>query len=150
MDLRRKVKLAYRKFTVVLTADADDAAATTDEAPPPASPSPPQGKPKGGHRPGIGSLGADAYVGAERVDCRHEDLAPGQRCPVCGPGTLYELPPGVEMRLDGRALLSARRYELHQLRCAACGAIFTALLPSEAGEEKYSPRARAVLVVGRY
>jgi hypothetical protein len=82
--------------------------------------------------------------------CRHEDLAPGQRCPVCGQGTLYELPPGVEIRIDGHALLSAMRYELQKLRCSACGEIFTAPLPSEAGTEKYSPRARAVLVVGRY
>jgi transposase len=39
---------------------------------------------------------------------------------------------------------------LHKLRCSACGAIFTAPLPQEAGEEKYSARARAVLVVSRY
>ena len=89
-------------------------------------------------------------MGAERVECRHEELAAGQRCPVCGQGTLYELPPGVEIRIDGHALLSAMRYELHKLRCSACGQIFTAPLPREAGEEKYSPRARAVLVVGRY
>ena len=38
-------------------------------------------KPKGGHRPGTGRLGADAYEGAERVECRHEELAVGQRCP---------------------------------------------------------------------
>ena len=107
-------------------------------------------KPKGGHRAGTGRLGADAYVGAERTECRHEDLAVGQRCPVCGQGTLYELPPGVEIRIDGQALLSALRYELQKLRCSACGQIFTASLPHEAGEEKYSPRARAVLVVGRY
>jgi len=107
-------------------------------------------KPKGGHRAGTGRLGADAYVGAERTECRHEALAVGQRCPVCGQGTLYELPPGVEIRLDGQALLSALRYELQKLRCSACGQIFTASLPHEAGEEKYSPRARAVLVVGRY
>lgn len=107
-------------------------------------------KPKSGHRAGTGRLGADAYVNAERVECRHEDLAPGQRCPVCGQGTLYELPPGVEIRIDGHALLSAMRYELHKLRCSACGQIFTAPLPREAGVEKYSPRARAVLVVGRY
>jgi hypothetical protein len=44
---------------------------------------------RGGHRPGTGRLGAEAYVGAERVECRHEDLAVGQRCPVCGQGTLY-------------------------------------------------------------
>jgi hypothetical protein len=106
--------------------------------------------PKGGHRAGTGRLGADAYVGAKRTECRHEDLAVGQRCPVCGQGTLYALPSGVEIRIDGHALLSAIRYELHKLRCSACGQIFTASLPHEAGEEKYSARARAVLAVSRY
>ena len=134
----------------VVQADAGDAAATAGAVPPEPSQSPEQVKPKGGHRTGTGRLGADAYVGAERVECRHEELAAGQRCPVCGQGTLYNLPPGVEMRIDGHALLSAMRYELHKLRCSACGQIFTAPLPREAGEEKYSPRARAVLVVGRY
>ena len=43
---------------------------------------------KGGHHPGYGRLGADAYVGAERVECRHEELAAGQLCPVCGQGRL--------------------------------------------------------------
>jgi hypothetical protein len=107
-------------------------------------------QPKGGHRQGTGRLGADAYVGAERTECRHEQLAVGQRCPVCGQGTLYELPPGVEIRIDGHALLSAIRYELQKLRCSACGQIFTAPLPREAGEEKYSARARAVRAVCRY
>ena len=65
--------------------------------------------PQGGHRTGTGRLGADAYVGAERTECRHEDLAVGQRCPVCGQGTLYALPPGVEIRINGHALLSALR-----------------------------------------
>jgi hypothetical protein len=45
-------------------------------------------KPQGGHRAGTGRLEADAYVGAERTECRHEALAVGQRCPVCGQGTL--------------------------------------------------------------
>lgn len=126
-----------------LEAAADEAGC--GEAPGEAAP-----KSTGGHRAGTGRLDADAYVGAERIECRHEDLAVGQRCPVCGHGTLYALPPGVEMRIDGHALLSAIRYELHKLRCSACGQIFTASLPDEAGEEKYSPRARAVLVVGRY
>jgi hypothetical protein len=105
---------------------------------------------KGGHRPGYGRLGAEAYTGAERIECRHEELAVGQICPVCGQGRLYGLPPGVEMRIDGNALLSAMRYELEKLRCSACGEIFTAKLPKEAAVEKYSARARAVLAVGRY
>jgi hypothetical protein len=107
-------------------------------------------KPKGGHRKGTGRLGAAAYEGAKGTECRHEELEVGQRCPVCGHGTLYELPPGVEIRIDGHALLSAMRYELQKLRCSACGEIFTASLPPEAGEAKYSARARAVLVVSRY
>lgn len=120
------------------------------EAEPGASGSEALSKPTGGHRLGTGRLGADAYEGAERVECRHEELAVGQRCPVCGQGRLYELPPGVEIRLDGHALLSALRYELQKLRCSACGQTFTATLPDEAGEEKYSARARAVLAIGRY
>ena len=43
--------------------------------------------PTGGHRAGTGRLGADASVGAERTECRPEELAAGQRCPVCGQGT---------------------------------------------------------------
>jgi transposase len=78
------------------------------------------------------------------------ELAVGQRCPVCGQGTLYALPPGVEIRIDSHALLSAMRYALQKLRCSACGQIFTAGLPAGVGEAKYSPQARAVLAVGRY
>jgi transposase len=89
-------------------------------------------------------------VGAERVECRHEALAVGERCPVCGLGRLYQVPPGVELRIDGNALLSAIHYELAKLRCSACGQVFTASLPEEAGQERYSPRARAVLAVSRY
>jgi hypothetical protein len=134
----------------VLEADGADAAATAAEAPPDASPRPERVKSKGGHRPGTGRLGAAAYVGAERIACRHEELAVGQRCPVCGQGKLYELPAGVEIRIDGNALLSAVRYELEKLRCSACGAIFTAGLPAGVGEEKYSAQARAALAVSRY
>ena len=107
-------------------------------------------KPRGGHRLGTGRLGVEAYPGAERALCRHEELTVGQRCPVCGQGTLYELPPGGEIRLDGNALLSAMHYEVEKLRCSACGEIFTAGLPAGVGQEKYSARARAVLAVGRY
>jgi len=55
----------------------------------------------------------------------------------------------VEIRIDGQALLSAIRYEVAKLRCSACGQIFTAGLPEDAGATKYSPQARAVLAVGR-
>jgi len=100
--------------------------------------------------PGHGRYGADVYRAAKTVECRHEALAVGERCPACGRGRLYRLPPGVEMRLDGNALLSAVRYELEKLRCSACGQIFTAAVPAGAGAEKYTTRARAVLALARY
>jgi rRNA maturation protein Nop10 len=101
-------------------------------------------------RQGHGRHGAAVYTGAERVVCRHETLVAGQRCPACGRGTLYPLPAGVEIRIDGNALLSAVRYELEKLRCSACGEVFTAAAPAIAESEKYSPRARAVIALGRY
>jgi hypothetical protein len=104
----------------------------------------------GKRRPGHGRLSAEAYHGAEHVVCHHETLAAGERCPVCGRGRLYRIAPGVEIRLDGHALLSAVRYVLEKFRCSACGQVFTASAPAEAGADKYSARARAVLVLGRY
>lgn len=110
-----------------------------------AAPSPQKSPP-----PGHGRHGADVYRAAQTVECRHEELAVGERCPACGRGTLYRLPPGMEMRLDGNALLSAVRYELEKLRCSACGQIFTASVPAAAGTEKYTARARAILALARY
>jgi rRNA maturation protein Nop10 len=104
----------------------------------------------GERRPGHGRQGAEAYHGAEHVVCRHETLEVGERCPVCGRGRLYRVAPGVEIRLDGHALLSAVRYVLEKFRCSACGQVFTAAAPAEAGADKYSARARAVLVLSRY
>jgi transposase len=112
-----------------------------------ASTSPPEKKPP---PPGHGRQGTEVYRAAQRVECRHEELAVGERCPACGRGSLYRLPPGVEMRLDGNALLSAVRYELEKLRCSACGKIFTASVLAAAGTEKYTARARAVLALAHY
>lgn len=137
--------------SAALTADAAEAAVATAQQAPPGEPQTlEQAKLKGGHRPGTGRLDAAAYAGATRVECRHEELAVGQRCPVCGQGTLYQLPAGVAIRLDGNALLRAMHYALEKLRCSACGAMFTAGLPAGVSEEKYSAQARAVLAVSRY
>lgn len=119
----------------------DGAPAAVDEAPSPVRPV---------RRRGHGRRRADAYPGAARRVCRHETLAAGQPCPACDRGTLYPLPAGVAIRIDGNALLSAVRYEVERLRCSACGEVFTATLPPTAGAQKYSPRARAVIALARY
>jgi hypothetical protein len=59
--------------------------------------------------PGQGRHGAEVYRAAQTVACRHEELAEGERCPACGRGRRYRLPPGMEMRLDGNALRAAVR-----------------------------------------
>jgi transposase len=129
------------------TGGSETQARVSHGVPTPASTAPPEKKPP---PPGHGRQGADVYRAAQIVECRHEELAVGERCPACGRGRLYRLPPGVEMRLDGNALLSAVRYELEKLRCSACGQIFTASVPAAAGTEKYTARARAVLALARY
>ncbi|HYQ91470.1 MAG TPA: hypothetical protein VES89_05185 [Candidatus Competibacteraceae bacterium] len=127
-----------------------DAVAGGGAPPSAAAPREPPGPDHPLRRQGHGHHGATVYTGAKRVVCRHETLAAGQPCPACGRGTLYPLPAGVEIRVDGNALLSAVRYELEKLRCSACGEGFTAAVPATAGAEKYSPQARAVIALGRY
>jgi hypothetical protein len=39
-------------------------------------------------RPGHGRQGAAVYREAQTVECRHEELAVGERCPACGRGRL--------------------------------------------------------------
>lgn len=103
-----------------------------------------------GKRRGHGRLGNEAYIGAERVECRHETLAPGESCPLCGQGTLYRLPPSQPIRIDGHAVLSAICYELERLRCSACGGVFKAKGPVQAEAPKYNARARSAIVMNRY
>jgi len=64
------------------SAPAHAVAETTQEATAEQPPS------AGERRPGHGRQGAETYRGAEHVVCRHETLALGERCPVCGRGRL--------------------------------------------------------------
>jgi hypothetical protein len=127
--------------------DGPSAAASGTEAPPGGAASG-QGI-AGAHRAGHGRQGAEAYVEAAGVVGRHETLAVGERCPVCGRGRRYRWPAGVERRLDGNARLSALRSAREQRRCSACGEVSTAQLPGEGAAEKDRARARAVVAVGR-
>ncbi|MGI9334505.1 MAG: IS66 family transposase [Gammaproteobacteria bacterium] len=139
--------------TISKTSSSDRPSDTPSETPPDADStgSPDAPPPEGNQqRRGHGRYGADAYTGAETVSCPHEGLAAGERCPLCGHGTLYALDAGVTIRVDGNALLSAVRYEVERLRCSACTDVFTAPLPAGSGTQKYSARAQVALAVSRY
>ena len=100
--------------------------------------------------PGHGRHGADTYRGAERIEVPHASLEPGAACPECGTGTVYEKPPGVVVRITGRAPLGATRYELQKLRCGLCGKMFTAELPKAAGSRKYDAKSAAMIGLLKY
>ena len=102
-------------------------------------------------RPGHGRNGADAYSGAEKIVVAHESLQPGDACPSCGKGTVYETSrPGVLVRLVGQAPIQAKVYELQKLRCNLCGEVFTAAAPQGVGAEKYDATAGSMIALMKY
>jgi transposase len=104
-------------------------------------------KPGKGH----GRNGADAYTAAEKIAVPHESLQPGDPCPECGEGTVYETNrPGVLVRLVGQAPLHALVYYLQKLRCNLCGAIFAAKKPDDVGPEKYDATAGSMVALMKY
>ena len=101
---------------------------------------------------GHGHNGADAYTGAEKVEVRHESLQPGDPCPKCEVGTLYDTRrPGVLVRLVGQPPVGATIYYLQKLRCGLCGVVFTAELPAGvSAEEKYDPTVGSMIALLKY
>jgi hypothetical protein len=58
---------------------------------------------------GHGRHGADAYAGAEKIAVAHETLQPGDPCPKCETGTIYE---------TGRCCPVGRKRFPRRSRCA--------------------------------
>jgi len=100
---------------------------------------------------GHGRNGAEAYVGAEKVCVSHESLQPGDPCPLCKKGTVYEsVEPGRLVRIKGQAPLGATVYELQKLRCHLCGEIFTAQTPPGVGQDKYDAESASMIALLKY
>ncbi len=100
---------------------------------------------------GHGRNGADAYVGAETVRVPHESLKPGDACPSCKKGTVYEsVAPARLVRIQGQAPLGATVYELQKLRCHLCGEIFTATAPPNVGPDKYAAASASMIALLKY
>jgi transposase len=117
---------------------------TQAKNPPPERPSE---KPKS---KGHGRQPAGRYTGARTVEVAHPQLHPGDACPECHDAKLYALVPALILRLVGQAPLAATRFELERLRCAGCGAVFTATAPPEAGTSKYDESVGVTVALLRY
>jgi len=100
---------------------------------------------------GHGRNGVAAFGGAEKVRVPHESLKPGDACPNCKKGTVYEsVEPGHMVRIRGQAPLGATVYELQKLRCNLCGQIFTAQAPPGVGPDKYDPESASMIALLKY
>lgn len=100
---------------------------------------------------GHGRRAASEYAVARHIEVTHESLCPGDRCPLCGRGTLYELEePAQFLRLFGQPPLSAVCWDCQRLRCSACGAVHTARAPAQAQGGKYAESAVSMLAVLRF
>jgi transposase len=100
---------------------------------------------------GHGRNGADTFTGAQKIVIRHEVLKPGDPCPECGAGKVYQQKePKTLVRIEGQAPLKATVFEMERLRCNGCGQLFTAQEPEGAGPEKYDATAAAMIAQLRY
>jgi len=97
-----------------------------------------------------GRIAADAYTGAAKIEVPHPSLQPGDPCPKCKAGTVYETGrPGVVVRLIGQAPVGAKVYYLQKLRCGLCGTVFSADPPVGAAE-KYDATAGSMIALLKY
>ncbi len=99
---------------------------------------------------GHGRNGANAFPGATHVNVSLPTLHPGDACPACGEGTVYQKEPGVLVRITGQPPLAATVYHLEKLRCHLCGQVFTAKPPDAAGPRRYDARAGSMIGLLKY
>ncbi len=100
--------------------------------------------------PGHGRNGAQAYSNSPIVQVELLDLNPGDLCPQCDAGKVYNSPPRTLVKMVGQAPIAATVYELSRLRCRLCDAIFTAVLPAGVFDSKYDHSCASMLALLRY
>ena len=99
---------------------------------------------------GHGRRAAADYHGATTVCCTHDAYRPGDRCPLCERGQLYLFRSLVRLRFTGQPLALVTRFELEQLRCGTCGALWVAPMPSEVSQETYDVSLKVNLALAHY
>ncbi len=103
-------------------------------------------------RPGHGRNGQAAYAAAKIETVCHHRLKPGDPCPGCRKGKVYDQRdrPGVLVRVTGQPPLTATIYHLQKLRCNLCGDIFESKPPAGVGRRKYDETASSMIALLKY
>ena len=125
---------------------ANSASGDASDETPPADAKNDSSEPKPGH----GRRAADDYPGADQVNITHPELSPGDACPDCEKGKLYEKPPGVLVRFVGQAPVHATVFRRQKLRCHVCGKLFTAPVPDGVGDERYDHTVASMIGLLKY
>lgn len=99
---------------------------------------------------GHGRHPARAYEGVKTTYCPLCGPCIGDRCPLCGRGTIYRHETSVLLKIQGNPPLVGERIEREAGRCSGCGAIFYGELPARVNEERYEPSALSMLVLSKY
>jgi transposase len=146
-----KIKTALHTLAEALLAkrSTEKTRAVVEPAPhPPSAAASPE---KPAKAKGHGRTPASAYSGATQVEVPHPSLQPGDACPECPKGKVYaQKQPRPLVRVVGQAPLTATVYQLQQLRCNACGQVFTAPAPAGVGGEKYDESAAVMIAQLKY
>lgn len=103
-----------------------------------------------------GKAGVDDYPDAKTCQHYHEYLKPGDVCPDCGKGKLYQDRPRMQILFTGSPCISPVKHILNDLRCGLCKAIFPAKASEDAAtdglgkEDRYGYSAIAMIAIMKY
>ena len=101
---------------------------------------------KGGNK---GRNSHKAYKDARQESVKHVVYKAGDDCPLECAGKLYNIEPGIVMRIYGQSEADVVKYEVEKLRCSSCLKVFTAST-GYIGEEKYDEEFKAILATRKY
>lgn len=144
----RKRKLLEQTVGPDDNAATEQAATSTGETAPVAAR--PAAKKPAAPKPGHGRNSAATYLDSPVIEGLVPDLKPGDPCPACVTGKVYDAPPKTVVKVIGQPPLVATIHKLQHLRCRLCDATFTAPLPAGSGAGKYDPSCASLLALLRY
>jgi len=98
---------------------------------------------------GHGKMSYEAYKGARNESIKHEFYKAGDECPLDCEGRLYNIEPGIIMRIYGQSEADVVKYEVEKLRCSSCLHVFSADT-EKIGDEKYDEEFKAILATKKY
>ena len=88
-------------------------------------------------------------INARQENIKHELYKAGDECPLECSGRLYNIEPGIVMRIYGQSEAKVVKYEVEKLRCSSCLEVFTAN-SEHIGNEKHDENFKAIIATKKY